>query len=72
MSTARAKRNRAAKGDPPDLIGSREVCRILDINKSTLSRWVAAGRIIPAGRLGEGRTCAFVFWRADVEKMVAA
>jgi predicted site-specific integrase-resolvase len=55
--------------EAPEVIGSREVCRILQINKSTLTRWVASGRITPAGRLGEGRTCAYVFNRAEVEAM---
>lgn len=58
-------------GAEPDVIGSREVCRLLGINKSTLSRWVAAGKITPASRLGSGPTCAYVFNRAEVEALAA-
>ena len=45
---------------PPDLIGSAEVCERLGIDRSTLSRWVAAGKITPALKL-PGRRGAFLF-----------
>ena len=51
-----------------DLIGSREACRILNIDRSTLSRRVALGKIAPAKRLGDGAG-AFLFKRADVEAL---
>jgi predicted site-specific integrase-resolvase len=56
----------------PDLIGSRDVCRIFEIDKSTLSRWVAAGKLTPALRLNEKTNGAFLFHRKDVEKLRAA
>ena len=56
----------------PDLIGSREVCRLLDVDKSTLSRWVAAGKITPVLRTSSSTNSAFLFNRRDVEKLVAA
>lgn len=51
-----------------DLIGSTEALGILEIDRSTLSRWVAAGRLTPAARLSGG---AFVFRKADVESLAA-
>ena len=55
-----------------DLIGSREACQILGItNRSTLSRWVALGKIAPAKRLGDGAG-AFLFKRADVEALAGS
>ena len=47
-----------------DLIGSTEALGILGIDRSTLSRWVAAGRLVPVTRLGASG--AFVFARAAV------
>lgn len=72
MPPAASARTPRAKKAAPEIIGSRDACRILDINKSTLTRWVASGRITPAGRIGKGVTSAFVFYRADVEKIAAA
>lgn len=54
-----------------DLIGSADACRILRIDRSTLSRWVAAGRIAPVHRL-PGATGALLFSRADVEALAGA
>lgn len=54
--------------DPAELIGSGDACKILGIDRSTLTRWVRSGRITPAGKLGNrSRTGAFVFWRTDIE-----
>lgn len=53
----------------PDLIGSKEACRLLgDINRSTLTRWVADGRLTPATKLPGGNG-AFLFDRSAVEKL---
>lgn len=52
-----------------DLIGSTEALGILGIDRSTLSRWVAAGRLTPTTRLSGG---AFVFRRPEVEALAAA
>jgi predicted site-specific integrase-resolvase len=51
-----------------DLIPSVEVCKILGINRSTLSRWVTAKKITPALKL-TGRTQPMFFERADVESL---
>lgn len=56
---------------PPtnDLIGSAEACELLGgIDRSTLSRWVAFGKLSPAQRL-PGRNGAFLFLRSDVEAL---
>ena len=55
----------------PDLITSAETCAALSIDRSTLSRWVAAGKITPALKL-PGIRGAFMFDRADVERIGAA
>lgn len=56
----------------PDLLPSSEVCRVLDVNRATLTRWVAAQppRITPALRL-PGNRGAFLFHRDDVERIRA-
>ena len=53
-----------------DLIGSAEATRILKIDKGTLSRWVAAGKLTPAHKL-PGTYGAFLFYRADIETLAA-
>ena len=58
------------KRHSPDLIGSAEVCARADINRSTLSRHVAEGKITPAVRL-PGRTGAMLFDRRDVAVYIA-
>ncbi|MDQ6524284.1 helix-turn-helix domain-containing protein [Nocardioides sp. LHD-245] len=52
----------------PDLLASVEVCAELNIDRSTLSRWVAAGRIEPATKL-PGLRGAFLFARTEVERV---
>lgn len=50
---------------PENLIGTQEACDLLGVDKSTVSRWVAAGRLVPLGSIGR----AFVFDRAAVEAL---
>lgn len=52
------------------LMGSKEACRLLDIDKSTLSRWVAAGKLTPVTQL-PGINGAFLFNRVDVEALLS-
>lgn len=47
--------------DEPKLIGSKDVCDLLDINRSTLVRWIADKKVTPAGRLSTGA------WLFDAE-----
>lgn len=51
----------------PRYIGSAEVCERLEIDRSTLSRWVALGRIAVAMRL-PGHNGAMLFDPAEVER----
>lgn len=52
----------------PHLIGAADVCERLDIDRSTLSEWVKAGKIAPA-LTGRGRTGAHFFDETDVDKL---
>ena len=51
-----------------DLIGSAEAAELLGIDRATISRWVAAGRLTPAGKI-PGLTGARMFHRKDVEAL---
>jgi excisionase family DNA binding protein len=51
------------------LIGSAEACEAIGIDRSTLTRWVAQGRITPAHKM-PGSSGAFLFKRADVAQLV--
>ena len=59
------------KTNPTPYVGSREACQILGVDKSTLSRWVASGRLTPIMR-GTSKNGAMFFDRADVNALVAA
>ena len=48
-----------------DLLTSAEVCAELHIDRSTLTRWVAAGRIQPIKK-GAGLRGAYLFSQASV------
>lgn len=50
------------------LIGSAQACIVLDVDKSTLSRWVKAGKIRPAQQL-PGKSGAMLFKPADVARL---
>ena len=57
--------------NPTDsLMTSAEVCDRLGIDRSTLSRWVASGRISPTTKL-PGVRGAFLFTRAEVARVKA-
>lgn len=53
---------------PSDFIPSVDVCRELSIDRSTLTRWVQSGRIVPVGKL-PGRTGAYLFAPAEVARV---
>lgn len=67
MSEERAQDGRMAQTST-NLIPSAEVCERLDIDRSTLSRWVAAGRIAPAYK-SPGVRGPFLFDAAEVERV---
>lgn len=56
---------------PDDLIPTRDVCEILDITPSGVSRIVARGALTPAAK-APGNRGAFFFSRTDVERLAAA
>lgn len=58
----------------PELISSREACQILGIGRSTLTYWMLTDRIAPVQTIPGPNTkaVAFLFDRADVERLVAA
>jgi len=53
------------------LLNSAEASEELGIDRSTLSRWVAAGRIAPATKL-PGIRGPFLFTRAEVQRVKEA
>ncbi len=55
-------------GDDDDLIGSAEACKVLRVDRSTLSRWAASGDLSAAYKL-PGRNGAYVFHRATVREL---
>lgn len=50
------------------LIPTSEACTILNINRSTLGRWITAGKLAPALKL-PGRTQPMFFDRARIEAL---
>ncbi|OBK04666.1 hypothetical protein A5746_28105 [Mycolicibacterium conceptionense] len=53
-----------------DEIVASEACRILQKDRSTLLRWVAAHKVTPTRKL-PGSTGAFLFRRGDIEAIAA-
>lgn len=51
----------------PNLLSASQVCELLSIDRSTLSRWVQIGKIEVAMRL-PGPRGAFLFHPADVQR----
>ena len=54
-----------------DLLATIEAAEVIGVERSTLSRWVASGRISIAHRL-PGRNGAVLFARSEVERVAAA
>ena len=52
------------------LIGTTEAAQLLGVDKTTLTRWVAAGRIHVAARLPKTNG-ALLFHRDDIEALAA-
>lgn len=50
---------------PGQLVGSQVACERYGIDRSTLTRWIQAGRIIPLAQLDGG---AFVFDVSDLPR----
>lgn len=56
--------------DLPDLIGTTQASRILNLSPATVARWAGDGTLTPVGRLG-GRRGALIFDRTQVEELAA-
>jgi hypothetical protein len=54
-----------------DLIQTRDVCERAGIDRATLSRHVALGKLQPVLRVGTGKTAAMLFDRRDVAVYIA-
>jgi predicted site-specific integrase-resolvase len=54
---------------PSDLIGAMETCEMLGIDRSTLTRRIQAGTVIPLAQL-DGPGGAYVFDRTEVQALV--
>ena len=46
-----------------DIITTSDACEIHGVNRSTITRWVQAGRLVPLKKLSSG---AYLFLRKDV------
>ncbi len=55
---------------PQALLSTVEAAEIIGVERSTLSRWIASGRIRPAHKL-PGATGAHLFERREVERVAA-
>lgn len=56
--------------DQPAFLGTVEACARLGVDRSTLTRWVASGRIKPAAKL-PSRNGALFYDEAEVERLRA-
>jgi predicted site-specific integrase-resolvase len=54
---------------PDQLIGSAAAAHVLGIDRSTLTRWVAVGKITPAVRVSDTQTGAHLYIRDEVEHL---
>jgi len=52
----------------PDLLPTKDVAQLLGVHVSTVARMVAANEIQPAMKI-PGKTGAYLFDRADVERL---
>lgn len=50
-------------------IGSAEAAEILRIDRSTLIRWIAAGKLTPVLRASDTQTGAHLFKMTDVQRL---
>lgn len=53
-----------------DLLGAQEAATAIGIERSTVTRWIEKGWLVPAQRLG-GPNGALVFTRAEIERAAA-
>lgn len=56
----------AKRGNTPDLLSRREVCRLLNVGLSTLWRWEQSGYLIP---VKTGRKCHYL--KKDIDNLIS-
>lgn len=56
---------------PPAMLGAAEACEQLGIDRSTLTRWVRAGMLVPVHKM-PGATGAYLFTPDEVKRVIAA
>ena len=57
--------------DDQQLLSSSEVCAVLQISRSTLVRWIAAGKITAVQKL-PGQSGVYLFDPAEIARFVIA
>jgi excisionase family DNA binding protein len=55
---------------PSAIVGTDEAARILEVERSTVTRWAQAGTLTPAYKM-TGLRGAYVFARADIDALKA-
>ncbi len=55
--------------DEPEELVTAEVCKLLNIDRTTVTRWVQAGKLTPARKL-PGVSGAYLYKRADIDAML--
>lgn len=55
-----------------EIVTTDEAAKLLGRHRATILRWVEAGRLVPARRLGSARTSALVFHRREIEALRTA
>ena len=58
--------NACAMPQPTTLLSAAEAADSLGVDRSTISRWVSSGRLVPAHKL-PGRRGAYLFSTAAIE-----
>lgn len=53
----------------PTLMGTSDAAAALGVDKATITRWAASGRLTPVVRIGDGHRAPMGFDPADVERL---
>lgn len=54
---------------PPILVGTKDLCQRIGIDRSTLSRWIKDGTAVPAMRVSDTATGAYLFTEDEVARL---
>jgi len=55
----------------PSLLGTKDACQRIGIDRSTLSRWIKDGTAVPAMRVSDTATGAYLFSEDEVDRLRA-